>query len=285
MQQQRDREVPEWAICPITHEIMVDPVEAADRRCYERAAILGLMEGKPQGSVKIPGRESTFKNHDLRAPAFNILAAIAWVRSEFALDRSLDVVPTDVKEAGPFNFDGLPRDVQHLIIKEYLQRLTLTDKKGLAELGNIELLQFFKPAIKLATAEFKDFLNPILRAEPREVRGMLSARPDLVPAKEIAITKLLIHVVKGEIDEVEEMLEQNPELLLAKGRVMDFSERTFFGKGISAYQYARAAQDEEMVKMLMHYFPKGKKAKSQLHSRMQSFKRCSRMRRQKTIRR
>ena len=52
---------------------------------------------------------------------------------------------------------------------------------------------------------------------------MLTTRPDLVPPKEVELTKLLIHVVKGEITEADAMLIANPNLLLAKGRVIDFS--------------------------------------------------------------
>ena len=90
---------------------------------------------------------------------------------------------------------------------------------------------------------------------------MLTTRPDLVPPEEVELTKLLIHVVKGEITEAEAMLTANPDLLLAKGRVIDFSGRTFFGKGITAFQYALAAQDRPMTKMLLKYSLKSEEAK------------------------
>ena len=85
---------------------------------------------------------------------------------------------------------------------------------------------------------------------------------DLVPPEEVELTKLLIHVVKGEITEAEAMLTANPDLLLAKGRVIDFSGRTFFGKGITAFQYALAAQDMPMTKMLLKHFLKSEEGEA-----------------------
>ena len=61
------------------------------------------------------------------------------------------------------------------------------------------------------------------------------------------------HVAFGEQDEAKEMLKINPELLLHKGDVTDYSNRTF--KGITAFQYALWALDWHMWMMIKKYLP------------------------------
>ena len=77
-----------------------------------------------------------------------------------------------------------------------------------------------------------------------------------------AVNQLLLHVARGEQDEAQVMLEDHPELLLHKGQVTDYSNRTF--KNITAFQVALWALDWHMWKMLRSYLP-DEDAKAQLH--------------------
>lgn len=64
---------------------------------------------------------------------------------------------------------------------------------------------------------------------------------------------LLAHVVRGEQDEAEELLEKNPRLLLFKtGNTFDYSGRSI--KGLSAWQAALCAGDCEMLAMMESHF-------------------------------
>jgi len=67
------------------------------------------------------------------------------------------------------------------------------------------------------------------------------------------IDQLLLHVARGEQDQAEAMARANPNLLLGKGNVTDYSERMF--TNITAFQYALWAWDWHMWTMLMRYLP------------------------------
>ncbi len=71
-------------------------------------------------------------------------------------------------------------------------------------------------------------------------------------AKELKTATFLQHVAYGEQEQAEEMLKQDPDLLLQKGNVTDLSGRTF--SKITALQYALWALDSHMWKMLYKYF-------------------------------
>ena len=58
----QNKEFPEWAKCPITKELMVDPVIAADGRTYDRVAIEQLIAENPRGPVLTPGSDSPLKH-------------------------------------------------------------------------------------------------------------------------------------------------------------------------------------------------------------------------------
>ncbi|STX28615.1 SidC homolog [Legionella beliardensis] len=63
--------------------------------------------------------------------------------------------------------------------------------------------------------------------------------------------KLLAHVVLGEQDEAQRMLEKNPELLLIRQETLDYSGRTIIG---TAFQAALGAGDKPMWEMILPYF-------------------------------
>jgi hypothetical protein len=73
---------------------------------------------------------------------------------------------------------------------------------------------------------------------------------------EMAVGKLLTHVARGEQDQAEAMLKENPNLLLHQGNVTDYSGRKFYN--ITAFQYALWAYDRHMWNMLLKYFPGNK---------------------------
>jgi len=66
-----------------------------------------------------------------------------------------------------------------------------------------------------------------------------------------AAKKLLIHVVRGEEAEAKKMLEANPQLLLERGLVTDYSGRQIEG---TAFALALGAEDIEMCEMITPYF-------------------------------
>ena len=69
----------------------------------------------------------------------------------------------------------------------------------------------------------------------------------------LEINKLLLHVARGEQDQAEAMLSNNPDLALASGSVIDLSKRRF--ANITAFQYALWAMDWHMWRMLLKYLP------------------------------
>ena len=70
------------------------------------------------------------------------------------------------------------------------------------------------------------------------------------------IGKLLLHIVRGEQDQAKVMLQKQPDLLLEKGMVTDFSFRTFID--VSALQCACWALDTRyMVDMMFQCIPLG----------------------------
>lgn len=68
----------------------------------------------------------------------------------------------------------------------------------------------------------------------------------------------LQHVVCGEYDQVEAMIQSNQHLLLYKGQVTDLSKRTF--EQITGFQYAVWALDWRMWRMMLKYLPKAEAA-------------------------
>ncbi len=78
--------------------------------------------------------------------------------------------------------------------------------------------------------------------------------------------QFLMHVVHGEYDAVVALLKKNSHLLLHKGRVTDYSGRTFFY--ISGFQYALWALDKHMWIRMLDCLPlneTGAKIKDELY--------------------
>jgi hypothetical protein len=66
-------------------------------------------------------------------------------------------------------------------------------------------------------------------------------------------------VAYGEQEQAEMILREDPTLLLEKGEITDYSDRTF--KGITAFQYALWALDRHMWTMILKYLPPEEAAK------------------------
>jgi hypothetical protein len=110
---------------------------------------------------------------------------------------------------------------------------------------------------RLPNAILKDVLTPMLSMDAKaksnascqffnsKLEGELTSQ---------ATQKFLLHVARGEQDQAEVMLKDNPELLLRKGDVTDYSGRAFHN--ITAFQYALWAYDRHMWNMLLKYFPR-----------------------------
>ncbi len=99
-----------------------------------------------------------------------------------------------------------------------------------------------------------------------DVTGMRKADPDLLPDAELRISEFLVRVSTGNLIETEIMLQEDPTLLLKKGRLVDFGLRRFTEKvegaeaaGITGLQYADAADDEPMQDLLKRYWPEGRR--------------------------
>lgn len=73
--QERAYDIPEWALCPITHGLLLDPVIAADGRTYERVAIERLIAENPRGPVFLPGSNIPLR-HSYLIPNAEILGKI-----------------------------------------------------------------------------------------------------------------------------------------------------------------------------------------------------------------
>jgi hypothetical protein len=87
------------------------------------------------------------------------------------------------------------------------------------------------------------------------------------------LSQFLLAVAHGEYDEVATLLEDNIDLLLHKGRVTDYSGRTFFN--ISGFQYALWALDKHMWIKILKYLPlneSGAKIKAELYKQYQELK-------------
>ncbi len=67
------------------------------------------------------------------------------------------------------------------------------------------------------------------------------------------ITQFLIHVYRGNLENVEEFLMVNKTFASAQGNIKDLSDRTF--KQITAFQYACWAMDVEMWELIFKYLP------------------------------
>ena len=98
--------------------------------------------------------------------------------------------------------------------------------------------------------------------ESDDAKKLATVSPSFAKSCQKQLTAIFLqHIVRGEQNEAENMLKANPDLLLCKGNVTDYSNRTFHN--INAFQYALWALDYHMWKMIRKYLPK-EKQKSQL---------------------
>lgn len=75
-------EVPEWLLCPITMEVMGDPVVATDGHTYERDAITKWLKNNARSPVTnqgLPGK-ALITNHAMRSQVMAIMEAKGYVR-------------------------------------------------------------------------------------------------------------------------------------------------------------------------------------------------------------
>ncbi len=83
--QNKETGAPGWALCPITLELMLDPVIAADGRTYDRVAIERLIAQHPRGPVIVPGSHTPLI-HSYLIPNNTLLQMIReWCKSQSEL--------------------------------------------------------------------------------------------------------------------------------------------------------------------------------------------------------
>ncbi len=208
----------------------------------------------------------------------------------------------DVTEKGYFLkgafFEQLPKVlVQHLIqtIVNVNPKLTATQARSLALAGRPGISTYFQVAIGAAhfnATRFLDYVRAgkqlesewmltedpglltlkdveisklflhMLRGESAKAADMRKKNPDLLPDEELEISQFLVYVSTGNLLEARKMLQKDPTLVLKKGRLVDFGLRRFVEKsdekeaaGIYPMQYADAQDDVPMKDLLKRNWP------------------------------
>jgi len=83
--------------------------------------------------------------------------------------------------------------------------------------------------------------------------GLMRSPKPAVRVDQKDVENLLTLVAAGDLDKVEELVKQNPKLLLRSGKVTDCAGRTF--PNITAFQYALWALDYHMWTRIQKYLP------------------------------
>lgn len=103
-----------------------------------------------------------------------------------------------------------------------------------------------------------------------DIKPMLG---DALERLQSQVNLLLVHVVKAEQKEAEEIIKTNPMLLLSKGRVVDYSGRSIEG---TAFQMALGAEDvkyhaneECMAEMIQRYLKELPNGESEIQTQIQ----------------
>ena len=99
MKEDSERDYPPAFICPITQELMRDPVTAADGHSYERTAIeqwLASSDLSPLTGQRLPHKQLT-RSHALRNAIEEEHAAVAARRRQQAALKNVPAAPTGVK--------------------------------------------------------------------------------------------------------------------------------------------------------------------------------------------
>lgn len=128
-------------------------------------------------------------------------------------------------------------------VEEHSSSDDVTDELSLAE-QLFTSLQIYSEGFKPSFFTDKDLAN----------LSLISKTLDSVVFSELnqrAAQKLVAHVVLGEQDEAQAMIEKNPELLLIRSEAVDYSGRTIIG---TAFQAALGSGDKPMWEMMLPYF-------------------------------
>ncbi|HBC0466973.1 TPA: hypothetical protein K0O58_000523 [Legionella pneumophila] len=128
-------------------------------------------------------------------------------------------------------------------IEEHNSRDDVTDELSLAE-QVFARLQIYSEGFKPSFFINKDLAN--LSLTSKTLNGVVCSE-----LNQRAAQKLLTHVVKGEQDKAQAMIEKNPGLLLIKSKAVDYSGRTIVG---TAFQAAIGSGDKPMWEMMLPYF-------------------------------
>ena len=134
--------------------------------------------------------------------------------------------------------------------KEFLGQI----EQALLNVDDEQIAQFkqAKSGYESQTQQIKRDMNEAAASIQQHYPSYQQDEPEHVSSQG-DVEKLLLHVARGEQDEAEAMLKikGNEFLLLHKGKVTDYSNRTF--NSITAFQYALWALDWHMWKMLRTY--------------------------------
>ncbi|HAU1150629.1 TPA: hypothetical protein JBI12_01530 [Legionella pneumophila] len=128
-------------------------------------------------------------------------------------------------------------------IEEHNSRDDVTDELSLAE-QVFTRLQIYSEGFKPSFFINKDLAN--LSLTSKTLNGVVCSE-----LNQRAAQKLLTHVVKGEQDKAQALIEKNPGLLLIKSKAVDYSGRTIVG---TAFQAAIGSGDKPMWEMMLPYF-------------------------------
>lgn len=147
-----------------------------------------------------------------------------------------------------------------------------------SSISSASSVTFFVPSLKeLAATQLINQLGSVQAVEKYisqhpgiDMKPMLG---DALERLQSQVNLLLVHVVKAEQKEAEEIIKTNPMLLLSKGRVVDYSGRSIEG---TAFQMALGAEDvkyhaneECMAEMIQRYLKELPNGESEIQTQIQ----------------
>ncbi|MSP53500.1 MAG: hypothetical protein EXR81_04525 [Gammaproteobacteria bacterium] len=133
--------------------------------------------------------------------------------------------------------------------REKTFRANLTEHSSKSIERSFSALKYLKPSGPMLTPAPVLVSTFVPVASPNPATATVAPNPAL----QAQVNQLLLHVARGEQEAAEVMASSNPSLLLHKGQVTDYSNRTF--NTITAFQYALWAYDWHMWKMLRSRLP------------------------------
>ncbi len=246
--------IPSEHICPITGQIMIDPVFTDDGHTYEREGIenwLKTNDTSPNTGKKLNDKRLT-QNWNKKGEISDFL------RQHPELSENELYLPQSWK-------NGLIIAIKSNKIREVCEYLAkdsrlLTEKlEGrytafhlAAQFGSIELTNIIQEYLikndkfTRVTSEQPDEFRSIFLQPRLENSSLGSSLPR-------ETQEFLNYVAAGKQGEAEAMLRVNRDLILARGTVTDHAGRIF--KEITGFQYAVWALDYNMWEMLKRYLP------------------------------